>query len=226
MRSACAGVAADVVRTVGGEEHVGTRRSRGPRVPTWLLLAVGLLALVAGPSGVVWAAYGEHRAVPAPAVQPSDPTTVTIDSLGLHGVGVLPMALKHGALNPPDNPRMIGWWNRSADAGAANGTTLLTGHKVHGGAAVFEHLVDLKPGATIVLGADTGAFTYVVADVRVLTKDQLAAESAAIFAQDGSHRLVLVTCEDWDGKEFAANSVVTAVPAPREATAAGGAARR
>ncbi|MEA5155749.1 class F sortase [Raineyella sp.] len=193
---------------------MSTRRRLGPRVPTWLLLTVGLLVLVAAPSGVVWAAHGVHRVAPTPAIRPSDPTTLTIDSLGLRGIGVLPMALKQGALNPPDNPRMVGWWNHSADAGAATGTTLLTAHKVHSGSAVFEHLVDLRPGATIVLGGDTGAFTYVVADVRVLTKDQLAAESGALFAQDGPHRLVLVTCEDWDGTEFAANSVVTALPAP------------
>lgn len=188
-------------------------RHRRPLVPTWVLLAASVVGLVAAPSGVVWLAYFRHRTPPVPAVAPFDPTALTVDSLGLHNVGVLPMALDRGALNPPDNPRLVGWWNRSADAGAEVGTTLLTAHKVHNsGSAVFEHLVELRPGATVVLGGAAGSRTYVVQDVRVLTKDQLAAASAQLFAQDGPHRLVLVTCEDWDGTGFTANSVVTAVP--------------
>ncbi|QGF22809.1 class F sortase [Raineyella fluvialis] len=195
-------------------------------MPTWLILAVTLVALVGGPSGVVWAAYLGTRTPPVPAVQASDPTTLTIDSLGLRGVGVLPMALKHGALNPPDNPRLVGWWNQSADAGAATGTTLLTAHKVHSGSAVFEHLVELKPGATVVVGGASGSYAYVVQDVRVLTKDRMAAEAGRLFSQDGPHRLLLVTCEDWDGKEFASNSVVTAVPAPVVPPSTPGSSRR
>lgn len=184
------------------------------RVPTWLLIVLVTVVLVAAPSGIVWAGYLSSTAAPvvAPPRQASHPAEIGIDSLGLRHVGILPMAMKDGALTPPDNPRLVGWWNHSADVGASTGTTLLTAHKVHNGSGVFEHLVDIKPGAEIVITGDKGSYVYVVQDVRVLNKDQLAAESAQLFAQDGPHRLVLVTCEDWDGKEFAANSVVVAVP--------------
>lgn len=191
-----------------------SRFRRPVRLPTWLLLLVTLLVLVGGPSGVVWAGYLSATAVPdqAPPAASTDPLELTIDSLGIKNAGILPMAMQDGVLNPPDNPRMVGWWNESADVGQESGTTLLTSHKVTNGSGVFEHLVDVAPGAEIVVTGATGSFVYRVEEVRVLHKDQLAAEAAQLFAQDGPHRLVLVTCEDWDGTGFESNSVVVAVP--------------
>ncbi|SDB80731.1 LPXTG-site transpeptidase (sortase) family protein [Raineyella antarctica] len=187
---------------------------RGARLPTWLLMVLGALVLVGGPSAIVWAGYLSSTAVAVPAAPAAstDPLHLTIDSLGIRNAQVLPMAMEGAALNPPDNPRMVGWWNHSADAGADRGTTLLTSHKVEGGNGVFEHLVQVQPGAEIMIHGETGSFTYVVRDVRVLHKDQLAAEAPQLFSQDGPHRLVLVTCEDWDGHGFTANSVVVATP--------------
>lgn len=190
--------------------------ARHPKLPTWLLMVVATLVFVGVPSGITWAGYFNAIAVPAPAppTQASNPLALTIDSLGIQDAEILPMALADGTLSPPDNPRMVGWWNGSADAGAEIGTTLLTSHKVAGGDGLFEHLVDVEPGASIVVRGETGSFSYVVQEVRVLHKDELAAESAALFALDGPHRLVLVTCEDWTGTEFNSNSVVVATPVP------------
>lgn len=192
------------------------RPPRRHRLPTWLLLLLVTLVLVAGPSGIVWACYFSATAVPAPAAPAatSNPLELTIDSLGIRSVEILPMALQDGVLNPPDNPRLVGWWNASADVGADAGTTLLTSHKVANGSGVFERLVDVAPGAEIVVSGDAGSYRYVVQDVRVLHKDQLAVEAPELFAQDGPHRLVLVTCEDWDGAGFASNSVVVATRTP------------
>lgn len=190
------------------------RPGRWQRLPTWLLVLVVLLVLVGAPSGIVWAGYLSATTVPdpAPPAASTDPLELTIDSLGIKGAGILPMAMRDGVLDPPDNPRMVGWWNESADVGQESGTTLLTSHKVTNGTGVFEHLVDIAPGADIVVTGATGAFVYQVQEVRVLHKDQLAAEAAQLFAQDGPHRLVLVTCEDWDGASFESNSVVVATP--------------
>lgn len=190
-------------------------RPRGlRRLPTWLLVLAALLVLVGAPSGIVWAGYFSATTAPepAPAAASTDPLALTIDSLGIRNAGILPMAMRDGVLNPPDNPRMVGWWNESADVGQETGTTLLTSHKVTNGKGVFEHLVDVAPGADIVVTGATGSFVYQVQEVRVLHKDELAAEADRLFAQDGPHRLVLVTCEDWDGRTFESNSVVVATP--------------
>lgn len=186
------------------------------RLPTWLVALGAVVVLVGGPSGIVWAAYFAATEVPppAPAAVAADPLELDIASLGLRDVGILPMAMADGVLHPPDNPRLVGWWSGSADAGAETGTTLLTSHKVTNGSGVFEHLVDVEPGAEIVVEGDGGSHRYVVAEIRVLHKDELAVEAPGLFAQDGPHRLVLVTCEDWDGTDFQSNSVVVATPQP------------
>lgn len=194
--------------------------ARSGRVPTWLFIAAWMLVIVGAPSTIAWTGYFAATAEPvlaAPAAS-SDPLELDIPSLGLQDVGILPMAPADGVLDPPDNPRLVGWWNASADAGAETGATLLTSHKVASGSGVFEHLVDIEPGAEIVVKVDTGSFSYVIQEVRILHKDQLAAEASRLFAQDGPHRLVLVTCEDWDGNDFQSNSVVVATPRPDPVT--------
>ena len=189
---------------------------RAPRLPTWLMALLAAVVLVGAPSGIVWTAYFASIEVtrPAPEAVASDPLELDIESLGLRDVGILPMAMADGVLHPPDNPRLVGWWRDSADAGAETGTTLLTSHKVANGNGVFEHLVEVEPGAGIVVVGEGGGHRYVVDEVRVLHKDELALEAPQLFAQDGPHRLVLVTCEDWDGTDFQSNSVVVASPQP------------
>ena len=49
--------------------------------------------------------------------------------------------------------------------------------------------------------------------MRVLAKGELAREAERVFAQDGPPRLVLLTCEDWDGAAYRSNVVVVARPA-------------
>jgi hypothetical protein len=53
---------------------------------------------------------------------------------------------------------------------------------------------------------------YEVASVQVLSKAELARRSASLFSRSGPGRLVLVTCEDWDGTGYLSNVVVTARP--------------
>ena len=57
-----------------------------------------------------------------------------------------------------------------------------------------------------------GRVAYEVQSVRVLSRDELAHRSAGIFRQVGEPRLVLVTCEDWDGTAYRSNVVVAAEP--------------
>jgi hypothetical protein len=54
--------------------------------------------------------------------------------------------------------------------------------------------------------------TYRVQSVDVLSKDQVARNPEEIFAQTGAGRLVVITCDDWDGKVWRSNIVTVAVP--------------
>jgi LPXTG-site transpeptidase (sortase) family protein len=120
--------------------------------------------------------------------------------------------LQQGALTPPADPQRIGWWSEGAEPGADRGAAVLTGHTVHTGGGAFDDLERLAAGDDVVVRTARGRITYVVDSVRVLGRDQLARQSAKIFDQSGAARLVLITCEDWDGTAYRSNVVVTARP--------------
>ena len=59
---------------------------------------------------------------------------------------------------------------------------------------------------------DHGRIGYSVSRVVVLGKGDLARRAERLFDQGVPGRLVLVTCEDWNGVEYLSNVVVTATP--------------
>ena len=139
------------------------------------------------------------------------PEAVVVPALGIEAA-VSGITLQQGALTPPADPQQIGWWSEGAAPGAGAGAAVLTGHTVHTGGGAFDDLEELAAGDDVVVRTARGRVTYVVDSVRVLDRDELARESADIFDQSGAARLVLITCEDWDGTAYRSNVVVTARP--------------
>ncbi|MEQ0560954.1 class F sortase [Amycolatopsis sp. NEAU-NG30] len=160
---------------------------------TWLPAAPQVVA--APPPGSL---PGENA---APAVLPADrenaaqqrPGTVRLPSgatarlvrTELTDTGVLPI------------PRGLGdaaWWG--AKLGADRGAALLSGHvNWEGQRGPFDELWRMHAGELVsVVDARGGRWVYRVADVVTLPKEQLPAQAAKWFGQDGPHRLVLVTC--------------------------------
>lgn len=125
---------------------------------------------------------------------------------------VVPISGSSGSLLPPSDPTVLGWWQEGAEAGAAHGATVVTGHTVHTGGGSFDHLDTLRAGDAIEVRTTAGPIHYVVQHVRVLATTALARQAARLFALDGPGRLVLVTCDDWNGSEYLSNAVVVAVP--------------
>lgn len=140
------------------------------------------------------------------------PRTVIVESLGIDA-SVVPIELDGTSLDPPDDPNTLGWWSGGAPAGVATGTALVTGHTVNAGGGAMDNLERLRPGAEIRVLTETGAIRYVAESVQVLNKDAIARQAQQLFSQQVTGRLVLVTCEDWDGTAYRSNVVVTARPA-------------
>lgn len=115
---------------------------------------------------------------------------------------VVRVNVQDGALTPPADPDVLGWWGRPA--GAARGATLLTGHTVHTGGGEFADLRHTPLGAE----ANVSGVRYVVRRVTVVSTGRFARWSASLLAQDGPPRLVLVTCSDWDGTRYRTSTVV------------------
>ena len=101
-----------------------------------IMLAVGILL----PSGSTDSA-GYH-----PMASPAKPVRLVIPALKIRAPVKAIEVNDTQVLDPPRNPRDVGWWKRSARPGAAQGQTVLTGHTVHTGGGVMDHLGKLHRG--------------------------------------------------------------------------------
>lgn len=115
-----------------------------------------------------------------------------------------------GLLMPPADPALVGWWEDGARPGSPDGAVVLTGHTVHSGGGVFDDLAALEPSDVVEVATSRGALSYVVTEVRDLSKAQLASVASDLFGSSGRARVVLVTCTGWDGERYLGNTVVVA----------------
>ncbi|HEV8561317.1 MAG TPA: class F sortase [Actinophytocola sp.] len=121
-----------------------------------------------------------------------------------------------GVLPIPNSLIQASWWG--AELHAAAGATVLAGHvNWRGATGPFAELWSAKPGDPVSLVDQAGTLIpYRVSQVVTLGKDELPIRAEELFAQDGPHRLVLVTCGGrWVGGErgYASNQIAIAVPA-------------
>ena len=194
------------------------RRTFAPAAVSILLAAAAGWWLFDGPGSAERAeppAASVASATPAPALarrRPGDPVRVVIPVLGVDAP-VLPVRAPDRTLVPPRDPRRLGWWADGAKPGAAEGSALIAGHTVHTGGGALDDLEDLRRGDRVVVRTHRGRLSYGVVRVRTYSKGRLAQVAPRVFSQHVGGRLVLITCEDWDGERYLSNVVVTAVPA-------------
>lgn len=139
------------------------------------------------------------------------PRVLDVPALGVQSP-VRPIRTVDGALTPPPDPSEVGWWSGGARPGASRGAAVLTGHTVHAGGGALDDLEELAAGDPVQVRAGGRQVVYAVSSVEVLSRAELADRSARIFDRSGPARLVLITCEDWDGTAYRSNVVVTARP--------------
>jgi LPXTG-site transpeptidase (sortase) family protein len=144
-------------------------------------------------------------------VEPGAPVRLLIPSLDVDSE-VVPITAPGGVLTPPDDGQQVGWWSPGAEPGAEQGSALLTGHTLSRGGAALQDLEVLEPGDRIAVRTTQGRIAYRVEDVAVFDKGTVAEEATELFSQSVPGRLVVVTCEDYDGSVYLSNVVVTATP--------------
>ncbi|GAA2151548.1 hypothetical protein GCM10009844_33910 [Nocardioides koreensis] len=201
---------------------------RGRR--SWAVAAVGVVLVAGGLLGWFLQAPGAGVTGHAPTSRPSSPTVASVPAEAtraawvpgaprrvlipaLHvAAPVLPVKAPGGTLVPPSDPQQLGWWAGGARPGAARGSALVTGHTVHTGGGALDDLETLRRGDTVTVRTDRGRIRYAVTKVAVYGKGAVADHAERLFSQDVPGRLVLVTCEDWDGQGYLSNVVVVAEP--------------
>jgi hypothetical protein len=169
-------------------------------------LLLGLLLLTGCQAGeVVSPPPPPQHIAPAPSLERAplpDPVTPRHLKLWHFDAPVVRVNVQDGALTPPADPDVLGWWGRRA--GARHGATLLTGHTVHTGGGEFDTLRYTPRGSE----ATVSGVRYVVRRVLVMPTATFAARSGRLLDQAGPPRLVLVTCSDWNGTSYDTTTVV------------------
>lgn len=194
-----------------------------------LLVAAGIIAAVVG---LLLRGGDEPAAARFTDLAPSAPQRLQVASLGIDAPVVPIQVSPDAVLDPPRNAEDVGWWDASAEPGREDGRTVITGHTVHTGGGALDRLREVSRGDRVDVVTDEGRMRYKVQQVRVLGKDEVAQDAEDLFGQDdGSGRLVLVSCTDWDGTVYESNVVVVATPLgqpvgqPRDGTARAARAR-
>lgn len=189
----------------------------------FLLIAAGWLLVqsdngqepTAGQGSVAQdASQGANAPVPNPEVVPAvagAPRRIVIPALSVDAP-IDSIRTIDRTLEPPSDPQRIGWWADGARPGARRGTALLTGHTVHTGGGAFDDLEELAADDQIRVYGDRGSTVYTVVSVQTISREDVAARHRQLFDQSGPGRLVLVTCEDWDGQAYQSSVIVTAEP--------------
>ncbi len=153
----------------------------------------------------------EHRAAP-PRPGPQPPNSVRLPG-GATSTLVRTELTADGTLPIPDGVAHAAWWG--AGFGADHGAAVVAGHvNWYGRSGPFTGLFRLGAGDEVtVRDAEGRTWTYRVASATTLHKSGLARYAPELFAQDGPHRLLLVTCGgDYLGGSggYADNHIVTA----------------
>jgi LPXTG-site transpeptidase (sortase) family protein len=185
------------------------------RIATWSSILLGICAFIAG-AGFLLPSPEEPAPTPpgfAPMAAPAAPVRLVVPALKIRAP-ILPIEINdQQVLDPPRNPRDVGWWQRSARPGAKKGQTVLTGHTVHTGGGVMDRLGKLRRGQVVRVVTPKGTMVYRATRVVTWTKAELAKHAVDIFAQErGDTRLVLITCSGWTGSSYTSNVVVFAKP--------------
>lgn len=154
----------------------------------------------------------EAVAPSTPPLEPAVPVRLVVPKLGVDAP-VVPIGAPGGVLLPPADPQTLGWWRDGARPGARAGGALITGHTVHSGGGAFDQLETLVPGDSVLVGTRRGTVEHVVTSVRIFGKASLARHAGEVFSQEVPGRLVLITCEGWNGTGYDSNAVVLARPA-------------
>lgn len=157
----------------------------------------------------------EALATPAPPA----PVSVIVPDLGItadvQGVGVQ----DDGSMVIPASVSTVGWYRYGPAPGSPAGNAVLAGHvdTAEQGLGAFARLREVEVGSRVTVVDQSGReLHYDVVGKETITKEALPVED--VFARDGEHVLVLVTCGgpfQPDLRSYRDNVVVTAVPVAR-----------
>lgn len=182
----------------------------GKRQALFLVLAAGLIVVVAGAAGLaltrhpVAAVYAPAPTLPPPtgpiaaapqqrSAQVSPPVTLTIPSIGVQTSLIHLGLTADGTLQVPQSTAVAGWYTGSPRPGAI-GSAVIAGHiDSRSGPGIFFRLSSLRPGDRVyVRRADGTLAVFRVTAVRQFPKDSFP--TSAVYGPVPDPEVRLITC--------------------------------
>ena len=114
-----------------------------------------------------------------------------------------------GAQEVPKSLDETAWWRHGSKPGEA-GNTVIVGHTSSRSHGVFDDLGDLRRGDRIVIRAKTGRAAYTVTETDEVAVEDFDTVADDIYRKTGPSGLVLMTCGDWDGRDYDTTVIVRA----------------
>lgn len=196
-------------------EDVSVDDSQKERRRRRILAAVVVVVLVLLLIALLPWLFAGPKATPRADAEAGTPTgwSLIVPSLHINAPLRAIETTRGGVLDPPANPRDVGWWAESARPGASYGQTIVTGHTVHTGGGQMDHLGTAKVGAQVEIVDNGYTVYYTITKVFKLSKSDVDLKSPELFGQSSpTNRLVLITCGDWTGQDYLTNVFVYATP--------------
>lgn len=135
------------------------------------------------------------------------PTSLEIDSIGV-SAPIISLGLNSdGSQEVPKSVNDIGWWKLGSKPAEA-GNAVFVGHKYSRGDGVFDNLDELKKGETITVKGSKGSADFVVENMEKVPVQEFGNIASSIYRTSGDPKLVLMTCGDFDGKNYGSTVIV------------------
>lgn len=112
-----------------------------------------------------------------------------------------------GAQDVPKSIDDTGWWRDGVQPGKS-GNAVIVGHTASSDDGVFDDLGKLDRGDEVVVRSARGNLRYKVTRLTSVKVDDFSRISPAVYRETGPPGLVLMTCGDWNGKEFETTTIV------------------
>ncbi len=197
-----------------GPTAVATDAPTTPDVPPSAAADTPRSAAPTSPFGVVGVRDASLDALPTTTGRA--PARLLVDGLGIDAAVDAVGVEDDGSMVVPAEIDRVGWYRFGPTAGADRGNVVLAGHvdaAGEGPGALFD-LRGVEVGSVLTVVDEAGdEHDYEVVGRETIVKDVLPVDD--IFARDGEHRLVVVTCGGPFIPELSSyrdNVVVTAVP--------------
>jgi LPXTG-site transpeptidase (sortase) family protein len=115
-----------------------------------------------------------------------------------------------GSQEVPTRLDATAWWSDGGKPGGS-GNTVIVGHTSSKSAGVFDELGALRRGDRVTVRARHGSVDYVVTKTSEVRVEKFPTVSESIYSETGPSGLVLMTCGDWNGRDYDTTVIVRAV---------------